>query len=295
MNYFLRFKHDISAFLQFMKKPDDVQTELSSKRKLQLISNLLIIEIVFFLIVVLPLNYLAEKCITLKPSEAFENLTWLQAVFLMVIFAPFSEEFIFRYVLRYKKFFSHFISREKWNRIFPFLVYISSIIFGLVHLDNYVNDSWIFYALSPFIVASQLSGGLILSYIRVRLNIFYSMLYHALWNLLFGISIPCIMLLFTSPFAEKTQDYDIRIEQKAFIDHNEPVLSETKIVDDRIHSVETRQYLLQSLLDHLYGKDKLTTDEGLMNIHFKSEKGISKDEFLKVLQKGYKIKKVKTD
>lgn len=295
MNYFLRFKHDISAFLQFMKKPDDLQTALSSKRKLQLISNLLIIEIVFFLIVVLPLNYLAEKCITLKPSDAFENLTWLQAVFLMVIFAPLSEEFIFRYVLRYKKLFSHLISREKWNRIFPFLIYISSIIFGLVHLDNYVNDSWKFYALSPFIVASQLSGGLILSYIRVRLNIFYSMLYHALWNLLFGISIPCIMLLFTSPFAEKTQDYDIRIEQKAFIDDNEPVLSETKIVDDRIHSVETRQYSLQSLLDHLYGKDKLTTDEGLMNIHFKSEKGISKDEFLKVLQKGYEIKKVKTD
>jgi hypothetical protein len=67
------------------------------------------------------------------------------------------------------------------------------------------------------------------------------------------------MLLFTSPFAEKTQDYDIRIEQKAFIDDNEPVLSETKIVDDRIHSVETRQYSLQSLLDHLYGKDKFTT------------------------------------
>lgn len=290
MNYFLRFKHDISAFLQFMKKPDDLQTALSSKRKLQLISNLLIIEIVFFLIVVLPLNYLAEKCITLKPSEAFENLTWLQAIFLMVIFAPLSEEFIFRYALRYKKLFSHFISREKWNRIFPFLVYISSIIFGLVHLDNYVNDSWAFYALSPFIVASQLSGGLILSYIRVRLNIFYSMLYHALWNLLFGISIPCVMLLFTSPFAEKTQDYDIRIEQKAFINDNEPVLSETKIVDDKIHSVETRQYSLQSLLDHLYGKDKLTTDEGLMNIHFKSEKGISKDEFLKILQKEYEIK-----
>lgn len=274
-----------------MKKPDDLQTALSSKRKLQLISNLLIIEIVFFLIVVLPLNYLAEKCITLKPSEAFENLTWLQAVFLMVIFTPLSEEFIFRYVLRYKNFFSHFISREKWNRIFPFLVYISSIIFGLVHLDNYVNDSWSFYALSPFIVASQLSGGLILSYIRVRLNIFYSMLYHALWNLLFGISVPLILLLFAAPFSEKTMNYEVKIEQKAFIDDNEPVLSETKIVDDRIHSVETRQYSLQSLLDHLYGKDKFTTHEGLMNIHFKSEKGISKDEFLKILQKEYEIKK----
>jgi hypothetical protein len=28
-----------------------------------------------------------------------------------------------------------------------------------------------------------------------------------------------------------------------------------------------------------------------MNIHFKSEKGISKDEFLKILQKEYEIKK----
>lgn len=290
MNYLQRLKRDIKDLLQFIKKPDDVQIEFSSKRKFYFISNLLIIEIIFFLVLVLPLNYLAEKFITLKPSDAFENLTWFQAVFLMVIFAPLSEEFIFRYALRYKKLFSHLINREKWNRIFPFLVYISSIIFGFVHLDNYVNDSWKFYVLSPFIVASQLSGGLILSYIRVRLNIFYSMLYHALWNLLFGISIPCIMLLFTSPFAEKTQDYDIRIEQKAFINDNEPVLSETKIVDDRIYSIETRQYSLQSLLDHLYRKDQFTTDEGLMNIHFKSEKGISKAEFLKILQKEYEIK-----
>jgi len=164
VNYLQRLKRDIKDLLQFIKKPDDVQIEFSSKRKFHFISNLLIIEINFFLVLVLPLNYLAEKFITLKPSDAFENLTWFLAVFLMVIFAPLSEEFIFRYALRYKKLFSRFISREKWNRIFPFLVYISSIIFGLVHLDNYVNDSWAFYALSPFIVASQLSGGLILQH-----------------------------------------------------------------------------------------------------------------------------------
>jgi hypothetical protein len=72
------------------------------------------------LIVVLPLNYLAEKCITLKPSDAFENLTWLQAVFLMVIFAPLSEEFIFRYVLRYKSFFHTLSAGKNGTEFFRF-------------------------------------------------------------------------------------------------------------------------------------------------------------------------------
>ncbi|MBL7882257.1 MAG: hypothetical protein JNN23_20660, partial [Chryseobacterium gambrini] len=85
MNYLQRLKRDTKDLLKFIKKPDDVQIEFSSKRKFHFISNLLIIEIIFFLVLVLPLNSLAEKFITLKPSDAFENLKWFQAVFLMVM------------------------------------------------------------------------------------------------------------------------------------------------------------------------------------------------------------------
>ncbi|MFC3159424.1 CAAX protease self-immunity [Chryseobacterium arachidis] len=290
MNYFLRLKNDTVDLLQFIKRPNDVQIKLSVKEKFLFIFNLLMIEIIFFLIFVFPLNYIAEKLITLKQSEAFENLGWYEAVFLFVIVAPVLEEWIFRYSLRYNSLFSKLVSREKWNKIFPFLVYILSSVFGLVHLDNYMNDSWKFYALSPLIVASQLSGGLILSFIRVRLNIFCSMLYHAIWNLLFGITIPCVMAFFINPYIDHGKNYNLHIEQKVFINKDEPVLIDVNSKDDTIYKVEAKQYQFQNLLNHIYGKDKHTTDEGLININFQSKEGISKQEFLEILQKEYMIK-----
>lgn len=290
MTYFLKLKEDFIHLIQFLKKPDDVQIKISAKKKFLFIFNLLIIEIVLFLIFVLPSNYIAEKFITIKQSEAFENLGWFEAVFLFVIVAPVLEEWVFRYSLRYNSLFSKFISREKWNRIFPFLVYILSSVFGFVHLDNYVNDSWEFYALSPLIIASQLSGGLVLSYIRVRLNIFYSMLYHASWNLLFAIIIPSVMAFFINPYIDHEKNYDLKIEQKVFINSSEPVTFEVDIKGDKIYKVEAVQYQFQDLLDYMYGKEKFNTDEGLINIHFQSKEGISKKEFLKILQKEYDIK-----
>ncbi|MDQ0592773.1 membrane protease YdiL (CAAX protease family) [Chryseobacterium ginsenosidimutans] len=194
--YFPKLKEDFLDLISFIKKPNDVQIKISNKEKFLFIFNLLIIEILFSLIFVFPTNYIAGKFVSLKQTEAFENLTLLDTLFLAVLIAPLIEECIFRYSLRYHKLFSSFINREKWNRIFPFLVYAFSTIFGFVHLDNYVNDSSLFYALSPLILISQLSGGLILSYIRVRLNLYYSFLYHAIWNLLFAIVIPFVFLFF---------------------------------------------------------------------------------------------------
>jgi hypothetical protein len=44
------------------------------------------------------------------------------------------------------------------------------------------------------------------------------------------------------------------------------------------------------LIDYIYGKEKFRTDEGLIDIDFESEKGISKEEFLKILQKKYDVR-----
>ncbi|SEM17333.1 CAAX protease self-immunity [Chryseobacterium taichungense] len=223
MNYFVKLKSDAVDLLEFIKKPDDVQIKRTSLQKFFLLFNLLLFEIIFLLIFVFPANYIAEKFITVKETETFKYLTLFDALFLTVLLAPLIEEFIFRYFLRYRKLFSKAITREKWQRVFPFLVYISSLLFGFVHLENYVNDSWKFYALSPLIIISQLSGGLILSYIRVRLNIFCSMLYHATWNLLFAIIVPSVFLLFTPTFINNTSNYHLKIEHQVFISRSQPI------------------------------------------------------------------------
>lgn len=290
MTYFLKLKNDFFDLISFIRKPNDIQIKTAPRQKLLLIFNLLIIEIIFSLIFVFPANYIAEKFITVKETEAFKNLTLFDALFLVVFLAPLLEELIFRYSLRYNKLFSGFINREKWDRIFPFLVYVFSIVFGFVHLDNYVNDSPLFYALSPLIIISQLSGGLMLSYIRVRLNLVYSFLYHAVWNGLFAIIIPSVFLLFTPPFVNHAVNYDLKIRQQVFIDNSEPTAFDSKIKKNKIYSMEAKQYQFQDLLDYLYGKGKFSTNEGLINIHFKSKEGISKEEFLKILQKEYDIK-----
>lgn len=290
MNYFLRLKNDAGGLWHFVKKPDDTQIPISSRNRLLLIFNLLLIEIVLHFIIVFPSDYLVENFITVQEAYPLSGFTLIDLFWLAVVTAPLLEELLFRYSLRYHRLFSRFISREKWNRIFPYLVYVSAVAFGFVHLDNYANDSWKFYALSPLIIISQLSGGFILSYIRVRLNILYSLLYHAVWNLLFAIVVPFVILFFTPPFNVHTSRYSIRIEQEAFLLPGDTASFEADIQDDKIYSLKADRYDLQHLLDCIYGKGKLTTDEGLMNIRFTSEQGISKKEFLDLLKKNYEIK-----
>ncbi|MDQ1160699.1 membrane protease YdiL (CAAX protease family) [Chryseobacterium sp. SORGH_AS 447] len=290
MNYFLRLKKDAAGLWHFIKKPDDVQIRINSKNRFFLIFNLLIIEILLHFIIVFPCNYLVENFITVQEAYPLDSLTLLNLFLLAVVAAPLLEELLFRYSLRYHQLFYRFISREKWNRIFPYLVYISTVAFGFVHLDNYVNDSWKFYALSPLIIISQLSGGFILSYIRIRLNILYSLLYHAVWNLLFAIIVPSVILFCTPPFTAHTSRYSIRTEQKAFLLPGDAVSLEANIQNDTIYSLKADHYRLQYLLDYLYGTDQRITDEGVVNIRFSSRKGISKDEFLDILKKNYNIK-----
>ncbi|WP_294226725.1 CPBP family intramembrane glutamic endopeptidase [uncultured Chryseobacterium sp.] len=290
MNYFLRLKNDAAGLWHFIQKPNDDQIHISPKNRFLLIFNLLLIEVILHFIIVFPCNYLVENVITVQETYPLSNLTLLNLFLLAVITAPLLEEILFRYSLRYHQLFSRFISREKWNRIFPYLVYFSAVAFGFVHLGNYVNDSWKFYALSPLIIISQLSGGFILSYIRIRLNILYSLLYHALWNMLFAIVVPFVILFFTPPFTAHTSYYSIRIEQEAFLLPGDAISLEANIQDDKIYNLKADHYQLQYLLDYLYGINHHITDEDMVNIRFTSKKGISKEEFLDLLKKNYKIK-----
>ena len=71
-----------------------------------------------------------------------------------------------------------------WTRRFGAIVYLSALLFGLIHVGNYsfAESGLITAALAPLLVLPQALGGLVLAYCRVRLGIAWAMLQHAAYN-----------------------------------------------------------------------------------------------------------------
>lgn len=288
--YNANIKSILTDLFNFLKKPNDKQIHLSTKNRFSFIFKLLLLEILFTLIIVLPINYLIDEFITIKtPSLDYRFNTIYSIILLMVLTVPFLEEIIFRFILRYHSFLGKIVSREKWNQYFPYLVYTMSIVFGLVHASNYYNDSTTFYILSPLILLSQLSGGFVLSYIRVRINFYYGFIYHALWNLMASLIIPSIMFLFTTPFTDHSKKYNMEIDEKLLFHQNEIQSITVDVRDNKVYKINADQLYLQDILNQIYGKEKYYVEEYLIDMDFSSKEGITKEEFKKILEKEYEI------
>lgn len=111
------------------------------------------------------------------------------------------------------------------------------------------------------------------------------------WNFIFAIVFPLIMNLITKPFIEKADQYTIIITEKAFFDNTQ---KKNFIIDsskNQIKKIDINQYSLQKILDTLYQKDKFYVDDVLVNLKYSSQKGLTKEEFLKILLKEYDIQR----
>ncbi|MEG1589778.1 CPBP family intramembrane glutamic endopeptidase [Chryseobacterium sp.] len=277
-------------FFNFLKKPNDRQIKTSTKDKITLLFKFLLFELILTCIIILPLDYFIDKFIKLKSESLDYKQNTIYMVFILVVLLiPFFEEIIFRLALRYNSIFKRIISRDKWNRLFPWLVYAFSIAFGLVHAGNYFNNSPTFFLLSPLIVLSQLSGAFVISFIRVRLNFYYGFLYHALWNFMAAILIPTVMILFANPYTDKTANYTLNIEEKVFFHMNETQTTSLDLRKNKIYKIEATQLYLQDILNLIYGKGRYYVDEVIVDLKFSSKNGLSKEEFKRVLEKEYKI------
>lgn len=71
------------------------------------------------------------------------------------------------------------------QRYFPFLFYGIALLFGIVHLSNFVNLKIEHYLAFPLLVFNQIVMGLLFGYVRVnyRNGFIYSVLLHLLINL----------------------------------------------------------------------------------------------------------------
>ena len=119
---------------------------------------------------------------------------------LAVCILPFFEELIFRFWLRYERFYPlravNFLrakfsdkdlstlenkSKAGWSRAFPALFWLSTIVFACTHLVNYPMTASV-WLLSPLLVLPQAVTGFCIGFLRVKYNFGLGLLLHMLHN-----------------------------------------------------------------------------------------------------------------
>ncbi len=114
-------------------------------------------------------------------EEWLDDYSPLGLAFMAVIVAPFLEELVFRGPLLW----------FRNSRHFKVVFYIMALLFGYVHISNF-EMSYQVMALSPLLVAPQISVGLLLGTIRVKFGLLWSMAMHGLYNLV--LTAPMVLL-----------------------------------------------------------------------------------------------------
>lgn len=132
-------KQTLKELLEFIKNPTDTQKPSSFWEKLQIILILLAFEILLFILII-PLFYGLEYFVFLENELSYKHDTIIMSLLGTVIIIPILEELFFRFILRRQKLIKTFFSQKTWDKIFPYLVYITSIWFGFGHLSNFNNE-----------------------------------------------------------------------------------------------------------------------------------------------------------
>jgi membrane protease YdiL (CAAX protease family) len=177
---------------RFLKNPVYIEDDYTLKEKTRVFLKLTLITVCFSL----GLAIVLEGITTLvgfnfenhAVSEMFKTYSAVMIFFLAIIVAPLIEELIFRAPL----------GLFKKSTFFKIAFYISVLLFGLIHIANYPDIEG-FYWLIPILVAPQISAGIFLGFIRTKLGLVWSMLLHALHNLIL-IGPFIIMKLLNIPF-----------------------------------------------------------------------------------------------
>ena len=278
-------KQILLDFWQFIKKPKDIPFSGKNKSyKWKVFFTLFVFELIL-LAVYLPAAALLDKYVVLEQSLDL-SFSAIGSLFSFVLLVPFIEEVIFRLGLRRKYLIEAIFDEKAWHRWFPFFVYSSTIIFGLVHISNYANTQWIFFAVAPFIVLTQLVGGFIMTYLRVRFNFWMGYLYHAVWNFTMIFIVGFVLIEFTEPVHLKTDNYELQIQEKQFSGFMKTKeITTQRDTLDNIMLIKSEGYTMIGLLDIISPEDSIYTGKPvLVDFNFTAEKGISTDSLLMILE-----------
>lgn len=284
----------INAYI--LNPKHDVHLVTQKNKKWEILFSGLLYDLVVGLLIVFPLvNFIHYYIIRLESIHDDLKFGIGLMFFLTVILAPIFEEFFFRMPLRYQNnylfiFFDGFLGDKSlegfWKRNFSFFFYLFAFVFGVIHITNYENDQNIFFALSPIIIFSQSYGGLIMGYIRMHLGLKWSILHHALHNFFIVIILGLFIGNDTS-ISEKNENFQLKVTEITFYEDQE---KKTAIFDkEKIYKIDWDNESFQKLMDTLYDKKYLVYDEQLIKVELQTKKPISKDHFLELIKKEYRI------
>jgi membrane protease YdiL (CAAX protease family) len=276
-------KNILLEVYNFIKNPNDQRIENRTlKKNVKYLFVILIFELLFNALIYFPLIYFLNKVepVLYETRIDYNSNTFLQTLLITAVFVPIAEEFIFRYILRYNKLFSKIINRNNWNFLFRILVYTSILLFGFVHSSNFENNSTFFYCILPILITTQLVGGVILTFLRVRFNFLTSVISHVLWNGLMTI-IPIIISIFEKPYERTTDDYVLKIE---YLNYNISNQQKFQIdsTSNEIFKIDIEEYSFNHILDSLYQYER-NRDDILINLKLESKKGLTKKELKNLL------------
>lgn len=290
-------KQILLDFWAFIKDPKDEQYKGEDKiYKWKVFFNLFILELLL-LIIYIPITIFLDEFI--ESEEAFdESYNALTTLGLFVLLVPFIEELIFRYFLKRTGFLTYVFKEKTWHRIYPILFYASVLTFGFVHITNYeITSVWILIA-APILVFTQIIGGFVMSYLRVKFNFWMGFLYHALWNFTAIFIIEGSYYLLNIDKVEiKNDTYELVVEPVQFLSLSESKRIEYTAGKDSVFIVKAKYQTTEELLEGLsLNNFEFKGNSKLIHLYFKSEKGIHKDSLLSILEKeGYIEKKAKTN
>ncbi len=277
--------------VKFLKQPADQKAPVQTgKHKLNVVFALLCIDILLTFMLLPIINLAAHfgwvNMDNHAVSLAIVQWPFWQIVLLMVILGPFVEELIFRFFLRYKRNYllhclifvvgkrnrarAEAFFKKVWFSGFPFVFYVSVILFGIVHLFNYEYSSYM-WLVAPLLVAPQMLIGAINGYLRVKYNFMLGYSMHAVHNFIFiGIGV-----LFMNDVVEKlnvtTDEYSFKIEELTRKD----IYNSTFTRSDNSDSISIEGLSLKEVVAFLLDTDanlltsnKETTAERKINLSF---------------------------
>lgn len=278
-------KNYLIDLYQFYKNPNDKRIkDYSLNKNIIYILYTSLVDFAIFLLLFPFLHYLLENNLIPEDIEkiSYKDNTIVSSIIIIAVLVPIMEEMIFRLPLRYNRFYALFLPRKIWNYIFKVLIYSIPFIFGIVHLTNYGEITLSLLKMAPILIGSQIIGGYLFTFLRVRFNFISAVLSHCLWNL----SITIYLLItssFEKPYSQTTEKYDIKIKYFEYnnIEKQKFVIDSSK---NRIFRIEANQYSINHLVDSLTNKERKKTDF-IIDLKLESKKGITKDEFIDIINR----------
>jgi membrane protease YdiL (CAAX protease family) len=221
----------LKKFFQFLKKPIEGSWKLSFSKRLSYFFGLFVLNACFTFAMMVVLSGLEKNGyaeINQQGLNFFLNNMplWLLGL-LAIVLIPLLEEIIFRLPQRFKYNPSKYAlwlfyklkddgvnskqrAKQIWKHIFGPYLYISTILFSLVHLTNFELGEMPLYVF-PILVLPYFLAGLIISFLRIVFNFWTGFLFHAIHNAFFLFLSLVVLHQPVEKYAYTSKDYKLKI------------------------------------------------------------------------------------